>query len=299
MDALGQHWGGALIAGLFGLCVGSFANVVIYRSPREGLSVLQPARSFCPGCRAPVSWRDNVPVLSWLLLRGRCRSCHAPIAWRYPAVELLVGALFAAAWWLSPPVDTPSFGRLLALWLLAYSCVAVTLIDLEHFIIPDVVTYPGALAGLLLSLAFPALHTGHVGFRSDSPHLSALSAALFGLLAGGGSLFLVGRLGNLFLRRKLEEAGVQDAMGWGDVKWMAFAGTLLGVFSVLSAIFMGCFLGAVAGIAMKLWARARGADSPVGLPFGPFLSVGILVELVRPEFAWMLIESLARLARPA
>jgi len=294
MDALGQHWGGALIAGLFGLCVGSFANVVIYRSPREGLSVLQPSRSFCPGCRAPVSFRDNVPVLSWLLLRGRCRSCHAPIAWRYPAVELLVGALFAAAWWLSPPVDMASTGRFVALCLLAYSSVAVTLIDLEHFIIPDVITYPGVVGGLLLSVVFPTLHAGHVGFRADSPHVSALMAALFGLLAGGGSLFLVGRLGNLFLRRKLEAAGVQDAMGLGDVKWMAFAGTLLGTLSVLSAILVGCFLGALAGVAMKVVARVRGADSPVGLPFGPFLSVGILVELVRPEFAWLLIDSLAR-----
>src|SRR5262245_2050616 len=275
MDALGQHWGGALIAGLFGLCVGSFANVVIYRSPREGLSVLQPSRSFCPGCKAPVSLRDNVPVLSWLLLRGRCRNCHAPIAWRYPAVELLVGALFAAAWWLSPPVDMASTGRFIALCLLAYSSVAVTLIDLEHFIIPDVITYPGIVGGLLLSLVFPTLHAGHWGFRSGSPHGSALMAAFFGLLAGGGSLFLVGRLGNLFLRRKLEAAGVQDAMGWGDVKWMAFAGTLLGALSVLSAILVGCVLGALAGIVMKLVARARGAEAPVGLPFGPFLSLGI------------------------
>ncbi|HEX5009100.1 MAG TPA: prepilin peptidase [Planctomycetota bacterium] len=294
MDALGQHWGGALLAGLFGLCVGSFANVVIYRSPREGLSVLQPARSFCPGCKAPVAMRDNVPVLSWLLLRGRCRSCRAPIAWRYPAVELLVGALFAAAWWLSPPVDMASTGRFVALCLLAYSSVAVTLIDLEHFIIPDVITYPGVVGGLLLSLVFPTLHVGHWGFRLESPHASALMAAFFGLLAGGGSLFLVGRLGNLFLRRKLEAAGVQDAMGWGDVKWMAFAGTLLGALSVLSAILVGCVLGALAGIAMKLVARARGAEAPVGLPFGPFLSLGILVELVRPQCAWLLIDSLAR-----
>jgi leader peptidase (prepilin peptidase) / N-methyltransferase len=294
MDVLGQHAGGALIAGLFGLCVGSFTNVVIYRSPRDGLSVLKPSRSFCPGCRAPVAWRDNVPVISWLLLRGRCRNCREPIAWRYPAVELLVGALFAAAWWLSPPVDAPAAGRLLALWLLAYSSVAVTLIDLEHFIIPDVVTYPGALGGVMLSLVFPSLHASHIGFRADSPHVSALAAALFGLLAGAGSLFAVGWLGNLFLRRKLEAAGVQDAMGWGDVKWMGFAGTLLGVLSVLSAILVGCFLGALAGIAMKLWARVRGAESQVGLPFGPFLSLGILVEVVQPEFAWSLIDALAR-----
>jgi len=294
MEALGQHWVAGLIAGLFGLCVGSFANVVIYRSPREGLSVLRPARSFCPACRAPVAFQDNVPLLSWLILAGRCRSCRARISWRYPVVELLLGALFALAWWISPPVDALSTGRLLAGWLLVSACVAVTLIDLEHLIIPDVITYPVALAGLLLSAAFPALHAGHAGFRPDSPLASALVAALLGLLAGGGSLFLVGRLGNVFLRRKLEEAGVQDAMGWGDVKWMACAGTLLGALSVLSAILLGCFAGALAGIGMKLWARVRGRESPAGLPFGPFLSTGILIELLWPELAWRLIDGLIR-----
>jgi leader peptidase (prepilin peptidase)/N-methyltransferase len=293
MDALGQHWAGPLLAGLFGLCVGSFANVVIYRTPREGLSVLRPARSFCPACRAPVAARDNLPVVSWLLLGGRCRACRAPIGVRYPAVELLIGALFALAWWASPPVDAVAAGRLAALWMLAFACVTVTLIDLEHLIIPDAITYPGMACGLLLSLAVPALHAGHAGFRAGDPRLSALVASLLGLLAGGGSLFLVGRLGNLMLRRKLQEAGVEDAMGWGDVKWMAFAGTLLGVMSVLSAILLGCFTGALAGLVLKLVARLRGREAPVGLPFGPFLSLGILAELARPELSWALVDALA------
>ncbi len=293
MDALGQHWGGTLLAGLFGLCVGSFANVVIYRTPRDGLSVLRPARSFCPACRAPVVARDNLPLLSWLLLGGKCRACRAPIGARYPAVELLVGALFALAWWLSPPVDAAATGRLALLWVLAFACVTVTLIDIEHLIIPDAITYPGMLVGLLLSLAFPTLHAGHAGFRVDDPRLSALVASLLGWLAGGGSLFLVGRLGNLFLRRKLQEAGVEDAMGWGDVKWMAFARTLLGPLSVLSAILLGCFVGALAGSVLKLVARVRGREAPVGLPFGPFLSLGILAELVHPELSWALVDLLA------
>ncbi len=294
MEPLGQHWVAGLLAGALGLCAGSFANVVIYRSPREGLSVLRPARSFCPACRAPVAFHDNVPLLSWMLLAGRCRSCRAPIGWRYPAVELLVGVLFALAWWLRPPVDSLSAAWLAATWLLAFACVAVTLIDLEHLIIPDVITYPVALAGLLLSAAFPALHAGHVGWQPDAPLGSSLVAGVLGLLAGGGSLYLVGRIGNLFLRRKLDEAGVQDAMGWGDVKWMACAGTLLGTLSVLSAILLGCFAGALAGLGMKLWARLRHADSPVGLPFGPFLSLGILIERVQPEIAWRLIDGLVR-----
>jgi leader peptidase (prepilin peptidase)/N-methyltransferase len=294
MSALGSSWGGPLFAGLLGLCVGSFANVVIYRTPRDGLSVLRPARSFCPSCRAAIAWRDNLPVLSWLLLGGRCRSCRAPIAPRYPAVELVVGLLFAAAWWWRPPVDADAAAHLLVAWLLAFCCVAVTLIDLEHLIIPDAITYPGMLTGLVLSLAAPTLHVGHWGWREASPHGSSLVAGAVGLLAGGGSLFLVGQLGNLFLRRRLQEAGVQDAMGWGDVKWMAFTGTLLGGSSVLSAILVGCFAGALAGLLMKLWAALRRQESPVGLPFGPFLSLGVLLEIVRPDLAWSLVESLAR-----
>jgi leader peptidase (prepilin peptidase)/N-methyltransferase len=293
MDVLGP-WGGALFAGLMGLCVGSFANVVIYRTPRDGLSVLRPARSFCPSCRAPIAWRDNLPVLSWLLLGGRCRSCRAPIGARYPGVELLTGLLFAAAWWWSPPVDAEAAAHLLAAWLLAFCCVSVTLIDLEHLIIPDAITYPGMVAGLLASLAAPTLHVGHWAWRAQSPHGSSLAAGVVGLLAGGGSLFLVGQLGNLMLKRRLKEAGVQDAMGLGDVKWMAFTGTLLGGSSVLSAILVGCFLGALAGLLMKLWAALRRSESPVGLPFGPFLSLGVLAELVRPELAWRIVESLAR-----
>src|SRR5690349_13060190 len=171
MDVLGSAWAGTLFAGVFGLCVGSFANVVIYRTPRDGLSVLRPARSFCPACRAPIVWRDNVPVLSWLLLRGRCRACGASIGLRYPAVELVVGALFAAAWWLIRPSDVESFARLFSAWLLAFAGTCVTLIDLEHLIIPDAITYPGAAAGLLLSVWAPALHAGHVAYQADSPHV--------------------------------------------------------------------------------------------------------------------------------
>ena len=294
MDVLGSAWTGSLFAGVFGLCAGSFANVVIYRTPRDGLSVVRPARSFCPACRAPIGWRDNLPVLSWLLLRGRCRACQASIGVRYPAVELLVGGLFAAAWWLIRPVDADSFARLFMAWLLAFAGVCVTLIDLEHLIIPDAITYPGAALGLALSVWSPALHAGQVAWQADAPRVSSLFASLAGLLAGGGSLFLVGQLGNLMLRRRLKEAGVQDAMGWGDVKLMAFAGTLLGAMSVLSAILIGCFLGALAGILMKVWAAVRGQPSPVGLPFGPFLTLGVLAELVRPELAWRLVEALAR-----
>ena len=292
MESLVTGWFAWLAAAAFGLAVGSFANVVIYRSPREGLSCFRPARSFCPSCRAPVRWQDNIPVLSWLALRGRCRACGQAISARYPAVELLVAALFTAAIWLHPPVDARAAVLLGTTCYLAAACVIVSLVDFEHLIIPDSITWTGIGIGLAASLAFPELHVGHAGFRAAQPHTSSLMAAVFGLAAGGGSLMAVGMLGNRLLRRKLEKAGVPDAMGWGDVKWMALAGTFLGALSVLSAILIGCFAGALVGLLLKFTARMQRAEQPVGVPFGPFLSLGILTELVAPGWAWTLLHHL-------
>jgi leader peptidase (prepilin peptidase) / N-methyltransferase len=287
-----EGWGGVAVGALIGAAVGSFSNVVIYRSPLEGLSTLRPARSFCPSCRASIAWTDNLPVASWLLLRGRCRSCRAPISARYPAVELLVAVLFALAAWRFPPVDAVSGAHLLVAWYLAATCVIVTCIDLEHQIIPDTITWPGMLLGLLVSLAVPALHDGHVGFRAEAPRSSALMASLFGLAAGAGSLIVVGQLGNLLMRRKLQASGLQDSMGWGDVKWMGLAGAFLGVSGVFAAILIGCFSGALVGLAAIPAARWRGEDAPVGLPFGPFLALGILCEFFLPGLAWSLLGGL-------
>lgn len=288
MESLTAGPSGIALAAAVGLCVGSFANVAIHRIPIEGLSVWKPARSFCPSCGTRLAWRENVPVLAWLLQRGRCRTCGTAISWRYPAVELLVAALFVLFWSVQPPVDAESLVLLLVRWSVAFTCVVVSAIDLQHFIIPDVITLPGTALGVLLSAALPALHEGGALWRPEQPHASAVVSALAGALAGGGSLWLVGRLGNVFLRKQIEEAGVEDAMGLGDVKWMAFAGTFLGPLLVLEAILTACFAGALVGIVMKLIARARG-QGLVGLPFGPFLSAGILVELVWPGAVWSVL----------
>jgi leader peptidase (prepilin peptidase)/N-methyltransferase len=292
MEALLLGRAGVVLAFIIGASVGSFANVIIYRSPREGLSSLRPLRSFCPSCRTQLTWFDNLPVLSWVLLLGRCRSCRAAIGTRYPLVELLVALLFAVAFWMHPPVGQDELVQLLVVWYLAATCIVVAFIDLEHTIIPDTITWPGLVLGLVVSLAFPVLQTGHVGFRVETPHASALTASLFGLAAGGGSLFLVGQVGNLFLRRKMEAAGIQDAMGWGDVKWMALAGAFLGLTQALSAIMIGCFAGALVGLLLILIARVRRGEAPTGLPFGPFLSIGILAELARPGLAWVLLDQI-------
>jgi leader peptidase (prepilin peptidase)/N-methyltransferase len=289
MFELASSWAGLIVSLVLGAAVGSFANVIIYRSPREGLSSFRPARSFCPSCRAQLAWSDNLPVLSWLVLKGRCRSCGVRISWRYPLVELLMAALFGVAWWVFHPGDADMLTRLLVAWYLVAACVVVAVIDWEHQIIPDTITWPGMVLGVVASLAFPVLHAGHVGFREQAPHASSLMASLIGLAIGGGSLALVGVLGNLFLRRKLESAGLQDSMGWGDVKWMALAGSFLGALQVMSAILLACFVGATVGLVLIAAARLRGRDAPVGLPFGPFLALGMLVELVSPGLAWGLL----------
>jgi leader peptidase (prepilin peptidase)/N-methyltransferase len=286
METLAQGWVGWFVASFLGLSVGSFANVAVFRIPREGLGVSKPSRSFCPACDTQLLWYENIPLISWIVLRGRCRSCSVRIPVRYPAIELLVGLLFVGFWAQVDPAASGAWGLLLVAWVMASLCVIVSAIDLEHFIIPDVITLPGIPLGLLLSLLYPALHESHVLFRPESPASSSLIVGLAGAVAGGGSLWLVGALGNLMLRRQIQEAGVEDAMGLGDVKWMAFAGTILGPLHVLEAILVACFAGALVGIAMKVAARVGKRDAPVGIPFGPFLSVGILIELADPGAAW-------------
>lgn len=285
-------WLAPVAVACFGLAVGSFCNVAIHRVPRDGLSVGSPRRSRCPSCGTQLRWSDNIPVLSWLGLRGRCRYCAVRISWRYPAVELLVGALMFGFWALNPPTDASQWAVFAVYAIFAATCVVVSAIDLEFWILPDVVTLPGTALGLLLAAALPALHEMHLGFKIDSPHGSSLVLAAAGALAGGGSLWLVGQLGNLALRKQIAEAGVADAMGLGDVKWMALCGTLLGPLLVLEAILAACFFGAVLGIALKLIHRWRGGRGPVGLPFGPFLSLGALIELAWPGSVWRFVEGM-------
>ncbi|HZL99746.1 MAG TPA: A24 family peptidase [Planctomycetota bacterium] len=292
MDPGALGWGWLGLAAAFGAAVGSFANVVIYRAPLEGLSSLRPARSFCPECRASIAWRDNLPVVSWLLLRGKCRACRQPISARYPAIELALAVLFALAAWHLAPLDLLGAGRLLVAFYLIATCVIVTVIDLEHQIIPDTITWPGMVLGVLASVALPGLHAGHVGFSADAPRTTALLASIYGLAVGAGSLALVGQLGNLLMRRKIAAAGLQDSMGWGDVKWMGLAGAFLGVSGVLGSILIGCFTGAFVGLLMLPLARLRGRDAPVGLPFGPFLALGLLCEFFAPGLAWSLLARL-------
>jgi leader peptidase (prepilin peptidase) / N-methyltransferase len=221
---------------VFGLMLGSFLNVVIARLP-ERRSLWAP-RSACPGCGAPIAWYDNVPLLSFALLRGRCRACAAPIPWRYPLVEAATAALFALAWL----EFGPTLQFVVAAVLLA-ALVAITAIDLRHQIIPDAITLPGILAGI----------TANVATR----HLSWADVAL-GIAVGGGVFFVI-------------IVASRGGMGAGDMKLGAMLGAFLGWKLAVFALMVGVVVGGAWAVAlMALGLRGR-KDA---IPFGPFLALG-------------------------
>ena len=231
----------ALVALLFGLCVGSFLNVVIARLP-EDRSIVSPG-SACPRCTRPIAWYDNIPVLSFLWLRARCRHCGEAISWRYPIVELATGGLFALA------VLSRGAGPDVAPALvLAAALVAITGIDLDHQLIPDVLTLPGIAVGLAFSLIL-----GRPRW-TDS---------LIGILVGGG----------LFLLIIVASGG---GMGGGDMKLAAMLGAFLGWRPLLLAILAAVLAGGILAIGLLALGRKGRKDA---VPFGPFLAMGGLIAL--------------------
>ena len=214
----------AVMFGLFGATIGSFLNVVIYRLPLDK-SIVRP-RSFCPTCEQNIAWYDNVPVLSYLLLRARCRHCRSYIHWRYPLVELLTAGLWVALFW--------RFGLGLALpvhLLFVTSLVAISFIDFDHRIIPNEISLPGILLGFACSF----LWMEH-GFHWES---------LIGLLVGGGSLLLISMV-YLLLRGR-------EGMGMGDIKLLAMLGAWLGWKSLLFILLFSSVQGVLATIGMVVF----------------------------------------------
>jgi leader peptidase (prepilin peptidase)/N-methyltransferase len=234
---------GLVAAGLVGLVVGSFLNVVVHRLPRSE-SIAWPG-SRCPACRAPIAPWDNIPVVSWLLLAGRCRTCRAPIAVRYPLLELSNAAL-----WVLVFRGAASWGDFLSGAFLCSACLALLSIDSDFQILPDAITLPGILVGLALSFVS----------QRRTPVDALLGAAL-----GAGGLFLVA-----FLYEKI--AG-QEGMGLGDVKMLGMIGALLGPWGVVVTILAASLSGSVIGIGLIL---ARGGDGKTRLPFGVFLALGAI-----------------------
>jgi leader peptidase (prepilin peptidase)/N-methyltransferase len=226
---------------IFGLCIGSFLNVCIYRLP-ESKSIVRP-RSMCPNCGALIRFYDNIPILSYIVLRGKCRHCSASIALRYPVVELISG-VFALGVYLKYGIRFEA--------LIYYAFIAalllITFIDIDHQIIPDVVTLPGIPIFFAASFALPQI---------------TWVESLLGVLVGGGSLFLVAWLYHLLTKK--------EGMGGGDIKLLAMIGAVIGWKGVLFTIFLASAVGTLAGLLIMLKTRKT---MKLAVPFGPFLAIG-------------------------
>lgn len=248
-----------------GLMVGSFLNVCISRIPR-GESIVFPG-SHCPSCGTAVKPYDNIPILSFLLLRGKCRSCRQAISWQYPVVELLTFLIFIVTYLLLGL-------QIRTMVLIVFSCAMVILvfIDLNERILPDVITLSGVLVGLVVSLVSP-VHDGTArlllslsGVGNLHPILISFSESVLGALVCGGFLWLVAEA--YYRVRKVE------GLGFGDIKLMAMVGAFLGVRLALLTIMLGSFLGAAIGLA---YIKFTGKDNRYELPFGTFLGLSAIV----------------------
>lgn len=236
---------------IFGLCVGSFLNVCIYRIPASR-SIVKP-RSACLACGYQLLATDNIPILSYLFLRGKCRNCGAQISLRYPLVELLSGIMAVAALYcfgLTPPA--------LIYYIFIASLMVATFIDLDHRIIPDVITLPGIPFFFLAALFLPDV---------------SVKDSITGFLAGGGILFLVA-----WSYKRLTG---KEGMGGGDIKLLAMMGTIMGWKGVIFTIFVSSATGTLVGIPLMLIGRS---NMKLAIPYGPFLAVsGAIYIFFGPE----------------
>ncbi len=351
------------VAFAIGACIGSFLNVVIYRVP-NGLSVNEPRRSFCPSCKKQIPVWLNIPLVTWLMLRGKCRWCRSPIAFRYFLVELLTAICFLALF--QHGIGRYGLGGVVALWVVAALLIAATFIDFDHFIIPDSITLGGTVAGLVASVAVPALHGETVWWKGGLT--GGLGAAVgFGLLwlvvlmgkmmfgkihhrfdeptafeisqPGGEEAPILIRLGehtyewgDVFFRKwdrlemEVQELSFDDvkkefrtfrvlgdaleldgerieletvkkvsgmitsavvpreAMGFGDVKFMAMIGAFLGWQATVFTIFVASIVGAVVGLLQKGVFREQWSRP---LPFGPYLALGAFLWIFTGPALWL------------
>ena len=263
----------ACFVGVFGACAGSFLNVCIYRIPRDE-SVVHP-RSHCPHCNTLIPWYLNIPVISWILLRGRCRFCRGPISPRYILVELLTAALFLAILFQQAEyprllgMQTIDDWRLVPVYILFIGGLILgTFVDLEHMIIPDSVTIGGIVAGLALSPLVPSMHGSGVW------HQGMLRSAI-GAGVGFGLLLLIAYVG--------EKAFKKEAMGFGDVKLMGAVGAFLGWKAVIFTMVGASLVGSLVGISLILVGRSHMQSR---LPFGPYLALAALVWIYWGSSLW-------------
>lgn len=232
---------------IFGICIGSFMNVCIYRLPASK-SIINPDRSICPKCGNIIRSYDNLPILSYLWLKGKCRHCDSPIAFRYLLVEL-TGGFFALCIYFKFGITMEAF----VYYALISSLLVITFIDIDHQIIPDVITLPGIPIFFFASVIFAT---------------TTYKDSLLGILAGGGSLLLIAVTYNLFTKK--------EGMGGGDIKLLAMIGAALGWKGILFTIFIGSAIGTLVGIILMLRTH-RGLK--LAIPFGPFLSMGAIIYI--------------------
>lgn len=270
-------WFFPVCAFVFGACIGSFLNVCIYRLPK-GESVVRPG-SHC-ACGQPIAWRDNIPILSWLILRGRARCCGRSFSFRYPFIELLTALLFVACWMLFPPA------KAVAGMVLVSIVICATFTDVDGMIIPDAFTIGGGVAGVLISLALPALHGQAHEFYAIASLRAGLDAVL-GLLVGSGLVLWIALVAEAVLKK--------EAMGFGDVKYLGALGAFVGWQGAVFATFGGAIIGCVWVLFALLWQKVSGKtlggarlETPDGQPteqlglgvhvsFGPMLGAGALL----------------------
>ena len=232
---------------IIGACIGSFLNVCIYRIP-ENNSIITPG-SFCPACKKGIPFYCNIPVLSYLFLKGRCKFCHKPISIRYPIIEILAG-MFAVVLFYKFGI-----GQVMIYWFIFISVlITISFIDIDHQIIPDVISLPGILVFASSFYFLPEM---------------TLKNTLLGIVAGGGSLYAVAFL--YYLLKK------QEGMGGGDIKLLAMIGAAIGIKGVFFTIFAGSLLGTFFGLLIMIYTKI--ADSKLKIPFGPFLSMGAILYI--------------------
>ncbi len=270
-----QHWDVAqqqiylfftLISVTWGACIGSFLNVCIYRIPRE-LSVVAP-RSFCPICEKPIPWYLNMPLLSYILLRGRCHYCRQPFTARYLLVEALTALLFLLIWLQYPlfgiqvplgliPLSSPWLVPVY--WVFIAGLILGTFVDFEHLIIPDRVTLGGIIAGWILSALLPVMHGAEGAW-------AGFQASVLGSGTGWFMLWGVAIIGRWIFKK--------EAMGFGDVKLLGAIGAFLGWQAVIFSIVISSFAGSIVGISL-IALRKRGLQSRI--PYGPYLALAALI----------------------
>jgi leader peptidase (prepilin peptidase)/N-methyltransferase len=258
---------------LLGCVVGSFLNVCIYRVPRGG-TIGRPRRSFCPRCGRSLRWYDNVPLASFIALRGRCRECGEPISWRYPVVELLTGLLFCLIYFRQGVQAGTDVGQLIVMLLVTGLLIFASAVDVEFTIIPEEVTVFGMLGGLLAGLLLPQLHVGSADYQTFEGltglvHVDGLNAAAIGAAGGGLMVLFFALFGRVIFQK--------EALGFGDVTLMAMVGSFLGWKVVVVTFFLAPFFGLLYGLPLLIL-----KDEHV-MPYGPFLSLGAVLTVVFRE----------------